>query len=90
MSAESAYNTSKVASGELVDSLIVGTALNYVGHRACIRRASAGVRKESKHVEMADLDRQKDLAGGQERNRIHRATSNGTWLSDVPHRLYGT
>ena len=33
-SAESAYNTSKAASRELVDSLLGGSVLNYVGHRA--------------------------------------------------------
>ena len=43
-----------------------------------------------KHVELADLARQKELAGGQDRNRIHRATSNGAWLSSVPHRHNGT
>ena len=44
--AESAYNTSKAASRELVDSLLVGSALNYVGHRACVHKASktAGLR----------------------------------------------
>ena len=38
LSAEISYNTSKAASGELVDSLLGGSALNYVGHRACVRR----------------------------------------------------
>ena len=33
-SAESAYNTSKAASRELVDSILRGTVLNYVVHRA--------------------------------------------------------
>ena len=49
------YNTSKWSSGELVGYLLGGTALNYVGHRACLCRASVGARKEQKHVEMADL-----------------------------------
>ena len=39
---------------------------------------------------MAELARQKDPAGGQDRNRIHRATSNGAWLSAVPHHPNGT
>ena len=43
--AESAYNTAKAASGELVESLLGGSALNYVGHRACILGASAGAIK---------------------------------------------
>ena len=79
-----------MASGELVDSLLEDTALNYVGHRACIRGTSAGARRERKKVEMADLGIQKDLAGSQEGNRIHRATRNGTWISTLPHRLNGT
>ena len=39
---------------------------------------------------MADMDRQKEISGGQEGNRLHRATSNGSWLRSVPHRLNGT
>ena len=39
-SAESAYNNSKAASREMVDSLLGGSVLNYVGHRACVRKAS--------------------------------------------------
>ena len=42
------------------------------------------------HVELGELARQKDLTGGQERNRLHMETINGAWLSTVPHRLYGT
>ena len=42
------------------------------------------------HVKIGELARQKELAGGQERNRLHRATMNGAWLSIVPHRLNGT
>ena len=34
LSAEISYNTSKADSGGLVDSLLGGSALNYVGHRA--------------------------------------------------------
>ena len=34
LSAECAYNTSKEASRDLVDSLLGGSVLNYVGHRA--------------------------------------------------------
>ena len=77
-------------SGELVDSLLGGSALDYVGHRACIRRASAGARRERKHVELSELSRIKELAGGQERNRLHMATRNGACLSAVPHLLIGT
>ena len=90
MSADSAYNTSKVASGELVDSLLGGNALNYVGHRAFVRGASATARRERKHVELAELAIQKELAGDQERNLLHRATRNGACLSAVPHCLHST
>ena len=42
------------------------------------------------HVELEEMVRRKELAGGQERNHLHRATRNGAWLSVVPHRLNGT
>ena len=90
LSAKSAYNTSKVASGELVNSLFGGSALNYVGHRACVCRSSLAERREKMHVELGELSRQKELTGGQERNHLHRSTRNGVWLSSVPHRLNGT
>ena len=41
-------------------------------------------------MELAELARPKELAGGQERNRLHRETRNGTWLNTVPHLLNGT
>ena len=87
LSAESAHNTSKAASGELIDSMLGVTVLNYVGHRAYVRWASARVGKERKHVELEKLARHKDLAGCQERNSLHRATRNGAWLSAVPYCL---
>ena len=90
LSAESAYNTSKVASGELVDSRLGCYALNYVGHRVCVRRASLAARRENMHVDLGELYRQKELAGGQERNRLYRATRNGAWLSTLPQRLNST
>ena len=36
------------------------------------------------------MDRQKELAVDQDRNRLHRATRNGAWFSSVPLRLNGT
>ena len=41
------------------------------------------------HIELGELARRKDLAGGQERHRLHRATSNEAWLSAVPRLLNG-
>ena len=84
---ESAYNISKAASVELVESLLGGTALNYVGHRACVRRVSSAARREKMHVELGYLARREELAGGQEKKRLHRARRNGAWISNVSHRL---
>ena len=84
---ESAYNTSKAASGELVDSLLGGYALNYVGHRAYVRKASLAARHSKMHINIGELDRKKDMTGGQVRNRLHRATRNGAGISAVTHRL---
>ena len=89
LSAEIAYNTSKASSGELVDSLLGGSALNYVGHRACICKSSLAARRDKMHVDLGELARQKDLSGGQESNGLHRSTKNGAWLGAVPHRLNG-
>ena len=42
------------------------------------------------HVKLGYLTRQKEITGGQEKNRLRRATRNGAWLSAVPHCLNGT
>ena len=57
LSVESAYKNSKAVSGELVDSLLGGSTLNYIGHRACVLGASEGAIKERKHLELAELAR---------------------------------
>ena len=54
-SAESAYNTSKAASRELVESLLGGSVLNYVGHRACVHKASQSARMSKRIAEMSEL-----------------------------------
>ena len=51
LSVDSAYRTSKSASGGLVDYILGGSALNHVGHRECVPKSSAGAIKERKHVE---------------------------------------
>ena len=33
------------------------------------------------HVGLGELSGQKELSGGQERNRLHRVTRSGAWLS---------
>ena len=90
LSEESAYNTSKVSIRELLDSLPGGSVLNYIRHRACLHKASQMARQTKMSVELANIFKRQELEGGQERNRIHRATSNGAWLSAVPHHLDGT
>ena len=90
LSEKCAYNTYNMASRELVDSLLEGSVLNYVGHRACIRKASESARFSKRIVELSDLFVRKEQAGRQEKNRLHRATRNGAWLSAVTHRLNGT
>ena len=90
LSVNSEYNTSKADSRELVDSLLGGTALNYIRHRACVCGTSEGARKEKKHDDMVELDIQKEISGGQERKKRHRATSNGSWICWVHHLLNGT
>ena len=67
MSAESAYNISKAASRELVDSLLGGSVLNYVGHRACVCKASQTARFSKRSVELAKIFKQQEQVGGQEK-----------------------
>ena len=54
MSEEIAYNTSKAASGELLDSLLGG----------CVPKASQIARRTKMSVELAGFFRQQEQAGG--------------------------
>ena len=67
LSVENAYNTSKAASRELVESLLGGSILNYVGHRSCIRKASQTSRQTKMSVKLAEVFRRQGQAGGQEK-----------------------
>ena len=89
MSAESAYNTSKADSETLVDSLLGGPDLNYVGHRSFVHKGSLAARHEKMHAELRELARQNELEGGQERNQLNRATINGARPSSLPHLFNG-
>ena len=77
MLAESAYNISKAAIGELVDSILGVYALNYVGNRACVHKSSLAARRAKMYAKLGELARQKELAGYQYMKRLHRATRNG-------------
>ena len=60
LSVESAYNTSKAASGELVDFLLGGSVLKYVGHRSCVRKASQTARHTKISAELAEVFRRQE------------------------------
>ena len=97
MSAESAYNTSNASSEELIDSLLGGTSLNYVVHRACVRKASTGVKKDLKHVEMVEPEKRslqeanKGTASIGQRGMGHGLALYPTTLTaqSCPRRNYG-
>ena len=55
LSADRAYNNYKAASRELVDSLLGGSVLNYVGHRACVCKASQLARLSKRIVELSEI-----------------------------------
>ena len=38
---------------------------------------------------MAEVSRWKDMVGGQERQRLHRESSNRDWLNAILHRING-
>ena len=65
LSAECAYNTYKAASRELVDSLLGGSILNYVGHRACVHKASQSARLSKRIIELSEIFKRQDQEGGQ-------------------------
>ena len=68
LSAECAYNTYKADSRELVDSILGGSVLKYVGHRACVRKASQLARLSKRIAELSKLFKRQEQAGGQEKN----------------------
>ena len=41
-------------------------------------------------MELDELAIQKELTGGQERNRLYRVTRNGAWISAISYRINGT
>ena len=40
-------------------------------------------------VELAEIFKRHEQEGCQEKNRLHRATRNGVWISAIPNRLNG-
>ena len=86
-SAESAYDTSKADRRKLLDSLLGGSVLNCVGHRACICKASQSGRLSERPFKLTEIFKRQEQAGGQERNRLHRAMRNGAYISAIPDHL---
>ena len=64
LSAECAHNTSKAASRELIDYLLGDSVLNYIGHRACVRKARQSTRLSKRIVKISKLFNQQEQAGG--------------------------
>ena len=61
---EHAYNSYKASCGKLLDSILVVTNLNYICHRVCVSRSSAGVRKEREGKDMEYLGTRKEDVEG--------------------------
>ena len=40
-------------------------------------------------IELAEIFKRHEQEGCQEKNRLHRATRNGVWISAIPNRLNG-
>ena len=70
MSVESAYNTYIESSEVLVGSLLGGTDLNYVAHKACVRRLGADRQQHWEFLEKLAMTRRKDQADGEVLNRL--------------------
>ena len=54
-----------------------------------VRGDKAGAGKEQNYVDMVELDTQKDLVEGQERNRLNSTMRNWEFLSAISHHLRG-
>ena len=51
----------------MVDSLLGGSVLNYVSHRACVRKARQSARLSKRIVEMSELFERQEQASRQEK-----------------------
>ena len=88
--AEHVYNTYKSASEVLIGSLLQGTNINYLVHKACIHRSSADRQKHREYLEIKALNIRKELIDGAGLNRLRWAAKNGAWLTATPQRLNRT
>ena len=51
------------------------------------KQEKLGARKEREYLDLANLSRQKELSGFQDKQCIHRETRSMVWISAIPHRL---
>ena len=89
-SARQGCGTSVASCKELLVSLLDVMEINYVGHRACMRKSIAVSQKEWTRDETTALAHRKDKTGNRERSRLGRVTQTGEWLTAVAHCLNGT
>ena len=54
---------------------------------AYVHKATQMARLSKTSVNLAEIYKQQEQEGGQEKKRLHRATRNGAWLRAVHHRL---
>ena len=81
--------TSVEACEALVESLLGGLDIKYIGHRSCIRKDISRTRKARDREESSVLVKRKAEVGVQEKVQLERATRSGSWLTVMPHQLNG-
>ena len=83
-------NTSKVASKVLLGSLLIGTNLNYIAHKGCVRRSRADGQKQREFSEKEVFTRQRELMDRAGLNCLRWNTYNGVCITAILQCLNGT
>jgi hypothetical protein len=81
------FDSSKQATGEIVNSLRHGTELNLTEHRQKVRGASKFARDMRNMDDVAANDARVREKGIRVKNRLERAGLSGIWLTCVPNRF---
>lgn len=68
----------------LVESLMVGSSLDSVEHKQCVRQAGAKARKEGVKAEVAFVDGLKDGASKAAKKKLERIGKTEAWLIVMP------
>ena len=74
----------------LVASLLRNTTLDFVEHKACVRKAGAKAQKERLEAELGAVTGMIVGAPKQTKKRLERAGKTGKWLTIPPNKLDGT